>query len=288
MSTTSRKIRVIDLPDGTRLPCAEHGDAGGLPVLFLHGVTDSLRSWEPLLPYLPTTMRALTLTQRGHAGASQPAKGYRIADLAADAVAALDALDIEHAVLVGHSMGSVVAQRVALDHPQRVRGLALLGSFTSMARNAEVQGLAAEVDALRDPIDVEFVREFQASTLAQPVADAFFAQVVGDSLAVPARIWCALFDGFCREDIGSELGRFAAPTLIIAGGRDAICPLDDQRTLADRIPHAALHVLPEAGHAMHWEDPVGVAGALGSFFSYLVDRPALVPPQRGAVSTALK
>jgi non-heme chloroperoxidase len=265
MSSITRTVRVIDLPNGLRLPCIERGDTSGTPVLLLHGVTDSLRSWEPLLPHLPDAVRAVTVTQRGHAGASQPADGYRIADLAADAIAVLDALDIEHAVLVGHSMGSVVAQRVALDHPRRVRGLALLGSFSRMAGNREVLNLAAEVAALRDPIDVEFVRAFQASTLARPVADAFFARVVGDSLAVPARIWRALFDGFCREDVAAELDRIAAPTLVIAGGRDAICSLDDQRALADRIPHAALHVLPEAGHAMHWEDPVGVAGALARF-----------------------
>lgn len=282
-------LHVIDLPNGLRLPCAEHGAADGLPVLFLHGVTDSLRSWRPLLRHLPGSLRALALTQRGHAGASQPAEGYRIADLAADAVAVLDALGIERAVLVGHSMGSVVAQRVALDQPRRVRALALLGSFTSLAHNPEVRGLAAEVATLRDPIDTAFAHAFQASTLARPIDAAFFAQVVGDSCAVPARIWRALFDGFREADFAAELGRIAAPTLVIAGARDAICRLDDQRALAERLPRARLHVMPEAGHAMHWEDPAAVAAALTDFLRLSARASAgETALQRAAASAALK
>ena len=66
---------------------------------------------------------------RGHGDSSSPADGYRIADLAADVVALLDALEIERAVIVGHSMSTWVAEQIAIDHPERVLGLVLEGAF---------------------------------------------------------------------------------------------------------------------------------------------------------------
>jgi len=258
----------LELSTGVRLPYVEQGERDGVPVLLLHGVTDSWRSFAPLLPHLPPALRVCAVTQRGHAGASRPRAGYRIADLTADAAAVLDALGLDDAVVVGHSMGSVVAQRLALDHPERVRGLVLLNSFSALARNAGVRELwDGAVAPLRDPIDARFVRAFQAGTVTRPIAADFLDLVVGESLAVPARIWRALFAGFLRTDFFDQLGAIAAPTLILAGGRDAICPVSDQQALAAAIPGARLTVVPEAGHSLHWEDPAYVAAALAAFLA---------------------
>lgn len=254
--------RLLELPGGLRLPCVEQGDAQGLPVLLLHGVTDSWRSFTPLLPLLPDTWRVVAVTQRGHRGASQPADGYGIGDLAGDAAAVLDALGIASAAVVGHSMGGAVAQRLAIEQPARVRSLVVMGSFSALARNPVVHDLYAAVSALRDPVDRGFVHDFQASTVARPLPPAFLDLVVGESLHLPARVWQALFTGFLADDAVADLARIGAPTTIIWGDADTICPSADQQTLAAAIPDARLVVLPGTGHAVHWDDPQAVAHAL--------------------------
>src|SRR5215207_7234175 len=187
IDATIEAARSITLRNGVTLPYVEHGDPAGVPVVLLHGYSDSWYSFEPLLPHLPTSIRAFALTQRGHGDADRPASGYTPRDFAADVAEFMDALDIDSAVIVGHSMGSYAAQRFAMDHPERTLGLVLMGSFTSWRENQIVAEFWEEaLSKLTDPIDPEFVREFQESPLMEP---AFLETVVREALKVPARVW---------------------------------------------------------------------------------------------------
>src|SRR5687767_2064091 len=122
-TATSLVIRSVRLRNGVVLQYVERGDVSGLPVVFLHGATDSWLSFEHVLPLLPFSMRAIAVSQRGHGESSRPESGYRFVDMADDLDQFLDALAIPAAVVVGHSMGSYVAQRFAIDHPERTLGL---------------------------------------------------------------------------------------------------------------------------------------------------------------------
>ncbi len=262
MTTT---IKSVELPNRVKLQYVEQGDPSGVPVLLLHGYTDSWHSFEPVLPHLPESVHAFALTQRGHGDADRSAAGYRFHDFAADLAAFMDALDLGHAVIAGHSMGSSVAQRFALDYPERTLGLVLMGSFVTYRTNPVVVEFGEEVRALEDPIDPAFAREFQESTLAQPVPQAFFETVVRESLKVPARVWRAAFEGFLEDDFSGKLGRIAAPTLIVWGDQDVFAPRSDQETLAAAIAGSRLVVYPGAGHAFHWEEPERFAADLVAF-----------------------
>ncbi len=152
------------------LPYVEQGDASGVPVLMLHGATDSWRSYEPVLPHLPDDIRAVAVTMRGHGDAPKPESGYRVEDLAGDVVALMEELDLGPAVLVGHSMGTMVAQRIAIEAPERVLGLVLAGAFGQPQANSPgLRELRAEFGAIQDPIARELAHEFQASTTARPL-----------------------------------------------------------------------------------------------------------------------
>jgi pimeloyl-ACP methyl ester carboxylesterase len=75
-------VHSIALPTGVTLQYAEHGSSSGIPVIFLHGVSDSWKSFEHVFAYLPSSIRALAITARGHGDSGRPATGYRYAHMA--------------------------------------------------------------------------------------------------------------------------------------------------------------------------------------------------------------
>lgn len=270
-------VKSATLANGIVLPYVEHGPATGTPVIFLHGVTDSWRSFESLLPELPPSIRAIAVTQRGHGEASRPAT-YRYTDMAGDVAAFMDALHLPSAVLVGHSMGSVVALRAAIDHPRRVRGLVLLGGFPTITGHAAVQEMwDTTLKALADPVDPAFVRAFQESTVATPIAAARMDTFVAESLKVPARVWQATFTEFLTADFSRELGRITVPALVVAGGKDTFSRRAERDALLAAIPGARALDYPELGHAMHWERPGAIAADIARFVGRLPAAPATAP-----------
>jgi non-heme chloroperoxidase len=260
----------VELPNQVMLQYVEQGDPSGVPVLLLHGYADSWHSFERMLPHLPESIRAFALTQRGHGDASRPAAGYRSHDFAADLAAFMDALHLEAAVIAGGSSGGFVARRFAIDHPERTLGLVLMGSPLTLRDKPGVLELwDSTVSKLTDPVDPGFVREFQESTLTQPVPQAFLETLVQESLKVPARVWRATFEGLLEDDSSGELDKIKAPTLIIWGDQDAILPRSAQEALAAAIAGSRLVVYPGAGHAFYWEEPDRFASDLVAFIEDL-------------------
>jgi pimeloyl-ACP methyl ester carboxylesterase len=259
-------IKSVELSTGVELPYVERGDPAGVPVVLLHGGTDSWRSFEPVLPYLPTSIRAFALTQRGHGDASRPATGYHPRDFAADVAAFLDSQGLETAVVAGHSLGSTVALRFALDYPQRTRGLVPMGTFVRYGTNPViVEFVDTVVSGLEDPIERSIAREFQESTLAGPISLSFLETTIDESLKAPARVWRDVFAGLLEDDHVARLHSIAAPTLLIWGDQDAFVPASDQTTLLATIAGSQLEVYRGTGHAVHWEEPARFAADLVAF-----------------------
>jgi pimeloyl-ACP methyl ester carboxylesterase len=259
-------VKTIALSTGVTLEYAEHGSASGMPVVCLHGVTDSWRSFEPMFAWLPPAIRVLALTQRGHGRSSKPAEGYTYTHFSEDLRAFMDALHLPEAVIAGHSMGSMVAQRFAVDHPGRVAALVLFGAFRTMYHSPVLQEFCAALSTLEDPVDPAFAKEFQVSTLARDVPSELLNTAVEESLRVPARIWREAFRGFVEtEDFSADLACVRAPALIGWGECDIYAPRTDQEALSAALPEARLIVYSGAGHAFHWEDPARVADDLVSF-----------------------
>jgi pimeloyl-ACP methyl ester carboxylesterase len=264
------RVRSVELPNRLTLQYVEHGRPGGLPVVLLHGITDSWRSFELVLPHLPDSLHAFALTQRGHGDASRPTAGYRPADFASDVGLFMDALGLDAAVVVGHSMGSLVAQHFALARPERVRGLVLIGAFATLSDDAPMQAFwRSTMSTLADPIDPAFVLDFQRSTVAREIPPEFLDAVVAESLKVPARVWREAFGGLIADDVTPALHRIAVPTLILWGEADAMASASQQAQLARGIRGADLRVYAGCGHAPHWEEPRRVAADLAAFAAAL-------------------
>lgn len=259
-------LRTIDLPGRVRLQYAEQGEPSGMPVIALHGVTDSWRSFEPVLRHLPPDLHVYALTQRGHGDSGKPEGGYCPADFAADVAAFMDARQIHQAVIVGHSMGSVNAMRFALDHPSRVRALVLAGTMPFFGAHADLAAFHREqISALVDPVSPDYAREFQLGTIAQPVPAALVDTMVAESLKAPARVWRRSFDGFMGDDFSARLPQIDMPALIVWGRHDAFCHEAAQHALLAALPSARLIEYADAGHAMHWEEPRRFARDLAEF-----------------------
>jgi len=252
------------LPSGVTVHYAESGDPRGVPVLFLHGYSDSWRSFAGVMARLPAGVRAIAIDQRGHGDSERPECCYTRADFAADAVATLDALGIRRAAVVGHSMGSFVAQRVAIDHPDRVTALVLVGSgrHTGIAPLVE---FVNELRTLRDPIPTALIRDFQVGTVHTPLPAAELDSVVQESAKMPARVWRDALEHFVAADNAADLRHVAARTLVVVGAEDRYWPPAEAHALRKAIPGAAIAVYENTGHAVHWEQPERFTRDLVSF-----------------------
>ncbi len=260
------RTRVVRLPDGVRLRVVEAGAADARPVVLLHGYSDSWFSFSRILPLLSDRYRLIALDQRGHGCSDRPEGGYGMDALADDAVAVMDALGIERATVLGHSLGSFVAQQVAARHPERVESLVLIGSAPRFAGVPAIEELAEAVRALPDPVPSGFVREFQVSTFERPLPAPFVDAVIAESMMLPTRVWRALMDGMlAMEAVAPEIAERAVPTLILWGEHDSVFGGPEQAALRGALPDAEFVAYEQTGHAPHWERPERVAEDVGAF-----------------------
>jgi pimeloyl-ACP methyl ester carboxylesterase len=260
------EIRFASLTPDLKLQFEEQGNPKGIPVIFLPGFSDSCLSYRPLMTEFPSRFRTIALTQRGHGDSSRPADGYATHRYADDLAAFMTVRDIPRAVIVGHSFGSLVAMRFAIDFPGRVLGLGLLGAFRTLVGNPGAKELwSGAIRDMSQAADPAFVREFQQSTLARPIPAERLESAVSESLKMPGRIWKVLLRSLLEDDFSSEIARIDAPTVVIFGARDEFTDRAEQDALVGAIRHAELVEFPGAGHAMHWEDPAGTAKVLARF-----------------------
>jgi pimeloyl-ACP methyl ester carboxylesterase/Tfp pilus assembly protein PilF len=256
----------VALRTGVRLRYAYQGDPSGEPVILLHGYTDSWLSYSTVLPLLDRKYRVYVLDQRGHGESDRPAGAYAFQQFAGDVLAFMDVMSINKATIVGHSMGSFVAQHVAVAAPERVKRLVLSGSAT-MVRNDVVTDFQREVNALKDPIPEKFVRDFQVGMAFQPLPDQFVQAVVKESMTIPARVWREVMAEMVSPKAQVELSQIKVPTLILWGDKETLFPRSEQDKLLAALPNARLKVYEDTGHAMHWERPEWFAKDLQDFMN---------------------
>jgi non-heme chloroperoxidase len=252
----------VHLANGIRLHYAHQGPRFGPAIVLLHGYSDSSFSFSRVMPLLPSELRVVALDLRGHGHSDRPASGYRVREMADDVIQAMDALRIPTAVIVGHSMGSFIAQAIVDRAPDRVTSVVLLGSAPS-CDNAVVEGLRETVESLTDPVDEQFVREFQYSTISLPVPAEFMDAAIANSRRMPARVWKQVLRGLLA--FRPRMQRSRGRTLVLGGRKDAVFSALEQITLARQFPDGRLQLVEHVGHALHWEQPHTFVDALLRF-----------------------
>ncbi len=252
------ELATVTLPNGVTM---EHAIAGEGPriAIFIHGYGDSWYSHNGMLQALPSGWRAYAPSLRGHGESSKPREGYTVRDHADDVIAFMAAKGIGKAVIIGHSMGSFIAQDIAVRRPDLVSHLVLIASATT-SDNEVVMALKAGVADLTDPMPRQFSHDFQSGTCVNPMGPGMtLERVVDESAKIPADVWKreadALIDYRPANHAGADLARIAAPTLVIWGVHDGIFFRDEQDRLVKSIPGARLTVHETSGHAVNWEFP---------------------------------
>jgi pimeloyl-ACP methyl ester carboxylesterase len=179
-------------------------------------------------------------------------------------------------MIVGHSMGASVAQRIAIDHPDRISGLVLAGAFATGRDNRTLAALwTGTVATLTDPVGEAFGWAFLSGTAARAVPLSLIERLAAEARKMPARVWQALLRALLSEDHSAELCRITAPTLLLWGARDTLAARGDQERLVGAIRNAWLTVYPDSGHAPHREAPARFAHDIAGFAA--AREPALTP-----------
>ena len=234
--------------------------------ILIHGAGGTHLNWPPQVRRLGG-QRIYALDLPGH-GRSEGAGRQLISEYATDLVGFMDSIQLPAAVIVGHSMGAAIALALALEHPDKVLGLCLLGASARLRVSPVILQRAGNPSTFSSA--VQMVTEYSYSQRANPrlkelggrrMAETRPSVFYGDFLA------CESFD------VLADLPRIQAPTLILASEEDRMTPLHYARTLQENIPGAGLHLVPGAGHMLMLEQPAIVAFELAGFLNSIPDRP---------------
>lgn len=264
--------RHVRLPDGINLAYVQMGKPDGMPVVLIHGYTDSAIDWVPMLPYLPRNWRLIIPDLRGFGGSSKPGCCYDLVDFAYDIKLLLDRLHVRRADVVGFSLGSMVAQRLAETWPRSVRRVVLISSTGGTHKcRAPVEfhqldcGMPVIRAMKRTPAeDSPFMMEWFG---APPPGDRRLMRMERrDAAALPLSSWRTVLEqALTHPRLGVFLPRLKAPALLIWGSEDPIMSPQDRASLETALPHAAVHVFAGLGHDVIWERPRRVAGVVSRF-----------------------
>ncbi|HEY3355043.1 MAG TPA: alpha/beta hydrolase [Polyangia bacterium] len=252
-------------PGGARIFYESQGR--GPAVVLIQGLGLSSRFWFDIPARLAARYRVVTIDNRGVGRSDRPGGLYRMGTMARDVVAVLDQQGLERAVVVGISLGGMIAQHVTLRYPGRVRGLVLLASTPGLPH-----GSLPGVEVLAALVSLPFARPGSSAAFARlllprrhlPRARELFARWPAALAQDPVspRIFLAQLAAAAAHSTGWRLGEIRCPTVVIAGADDVLIPPHNSRVLARRIPRAVLEIVPDVGHALPLLDEVVVERAL--------------------------
>jgi pimeloyl-ACP methyl ester carboxylesterase len=257
-----------ELP-GLSLHYERYGDGSAPPpILLIPGIPAIASDWEPLAQRLAEPGRSVIAYDNRGSGASTVTRGpYTTGQMAADALALLDHLDVEEADVFGISMGGMIAQELALAAPGRIRRLILGCTHAGVAHAAPMPRESGRAFALRTDDWALRMRALAPFAFArnadQSMLEAFIAKKSGD-VQDPSG-YQAQIAAVLAHDCADRLDQISAPTLVLTGDGDQVIPGESSRLLAERIPDATLRVIPGTGHLFFLERPDETLALLEDF-----------------------
>jgi 3-oxoadipate enol-lactonase len=229
----------------------------GPPIVFIHGLGATSNVWHAQRTALSSYYQVIIYDRSGSGRSRQAREGYSVDAWTDELAGLLDHLGVRSAVVAGHSLGSMVAQRFAGKYPDRTRALILAGgeaemgpdekkALTERARLIETQGLLAVVDSWLTAVLSAATRE------ANPALAGMVREMFLSNDARTYALHClALRDGTVRSDHGN----IVCPTLLTVGDQDLVTPLSWQREIAAGIANSRIRIIPNTAHMTMLESP---------------------------------
>ena len=257
-------MQMVEL-NGIAVHYADRGDPNGAPVVFSNSLGTDFRLWDGLLPHLPRGLRLIRYDTRGHGLTSAPDGDYFMGDLVADAAALLDHLGVKNCIFVGLSIGGMIAQGLAAERLDLVRGLVLSNTAAKIGTPAMWQdrmeavrkgGIAAlEASILERWLSPRWRRE-------NPIELAGWRHML---CRTPVPGYLGRSAAIAETDLFDSTARLTLPTLAIAGSEDGSTPPDLVRETADLVKGSKFHLIRGAGHLPCVEQPEEYAAVLTTF-----------------------
>jgi 3-oxoadipate enol-lactonase len=243
-------------------------EGNGPAVLLLHMVGGSHTVWNALIPELAKEYRVLAPDLRGHGQTVAPAGSlFSFDELEGDLVRLLDAKSIESVFVVGLSGGALLALRLTLDHPERVRGLVMISaaSYTDNHTRSIAQRWAQTLNEDgRDAFGLRLLKDLYYPDWIEEhldFADAVRANVEKQDFG-PAHRWSAAMEKF---DERNRIASVRVPTLIVQAMDDQVVDASHGRILRQSIPDSQIRILPQTGHMIPIERPAETLDAISGF-----------------------
>jgi 3-oxoadipate enol-lactonase len=230
----------------------------GPPLLLIQGLGYGGRGWGSVLEPLAEDFTVAAFDNRCFGASDVPPGPYSVPELAEDARSVLDAAGFDRAHVIGASLGGMIAQELALAHPERVDKLVLActtpGGASSFPMPAQTATLMHEAAAL--PPDVA-LRRFVENALGEGSSEELVQRVVAYRTANPPDLggWQSQAAAGASHDTLDRIGSIEAPTLVVHGTKDAVVDPRNAHLLGERIPDARVELLPGCGHLIFWEEP---------------------------------
>jgi 3-oxoadipate enol-lactonase len=230
--------------------------APGEPVLLIMGLGASSRLWYRLLPWISRRHRAILFDNRGTGGSTPVRSTLSMRSLADDASAVLDAAGVSSAHVIGASMGGMIAQHLALDHPERVRSL-VLACTTAGGRSGAPPWRLLATAALRPLLGASRTFPLVAPALYASATIADRPERMRQDLkrriedgTSPITVY-AQMGAIGGHDVRARLHELGGvPTLVLHGLEDRLVPAERGRELAELVPGSRLELIPSCGHLL--------------------------------------
>ena len=241
--------------NGIVMNCELSGKQEGDVVMLSHSLASSLVLWRPQMDVLNRHFRVLAYDTRGHGGTEATPPPYTLSQLGEDAAALLDALKIDAVHWVGISMGGMIGQSMALEHPGRLKSLSLCDTAAVVPKEADPVWQdridLVQREGMGPAVQSTLERWFTPAYLARnpPVVDVIRRQIL--DTPVDGCVGCS--EAIRRLDYLERLREIKVPTLIMVGEEDPGTPVAASRAMHDRIPGARLVILPSAAHLSNIE-----------------------------------
>jgi pimeloyl-ACP methyl ester carboxylesterase len=252
-----------------------HGE--GKPLVLIQGLGLDSSAWLYQIPVLSQQHQVICFDNRGIGRTDAPATPYSTDQMAEDVISLLDALAIQHADILGFSLGGCIAQALALNYPERVNRLILVSTaaqFPAITLQVLQVWLTMLQEIHSDSMNPETRLRAQ---LAWVFSNAFFQNsqqveaLVHDSLNYPYQPTVAGFSGqvaaCVAHNLLKQLHQITAPTRVLVGAADLLTPVELAETLSAALPNAELQIIAGAGHNFFWEMPAAFNQSILDFLS---------------------